>query len=70
MGWQADDDGTIIKDRVSALRIMAPENLTADPTATTQSEASGNINIHNELDFHFQHLFFLPLNSPLAFHHK
>ncbi len=44
MGWQADDDGTIIKDRVSALRIMAPENLTADPTATTQSEASGNIN--------------------------
>ncbi len=44
MGWQADDDGTIIKDRVSALRIMAPENLTAAPTATSQSEASGNIN--------------------------
>lgn len=44
MGWQADDDGTIIKDRVSALRIMAPENLTVAPTATTQSEASGNIN--------------------------
>ena len=28
MGWQADDDGTIIKDRVSALRIIAPDNLT------------------------------------------
>ena len=38
MGWQADDDGTIIKDRVSALRIMAPENLTADPVRQLHSQ--------------------------------
>lgn len=44
MGWQADSDGNIIKDRVSALRIMAPENLTTSPAATTGIESSGNIN--------------------------
>ena len=56
MGWQADDDGTIIKDRVSALRIMAPENLTADPTATTQSEASGNINKEDSAFANSEHI--------------
>ncbi len=44
MGWQADSDGNIIKDRVSALKIMAESNMTTPPEATTQSTFFGNIN--------------------------
>ena len=45
MGWQEDPNkpGTIIKDTVSALRIMSPENLTSEPEQTTQSYLSGVI---------------------------
>lgn len=44
MGWQADADGNIIKDRVSALQIMAEKNMTTPPAATTKSTFFGNIN--------------------------
>ena len=45
MGWQVDpDDETKTKsDTVSALKIMSPENLYAQPVATTASYLSGNI---------------------------
>lgn len=44
MGWQADSDGNIIKDRVSALKIMSEKNMTTPPEATTKSTFFGNIN--------------------------
>lgn len=44
MGWQVDPTtGNIRKDTVSALRIMAPENQTSDPEATTNATFSGII---------------------------
>ena len=45
MGWQEDPTkpGTIIKDTVSALKIMSPENMTSEPEQTTQSYLSGVI---------------------------
>ena len=44
MGWQVDPDtGEIVKDTVSALRIMQPANQTSAPEATTQANVSGII---------------------------
>lgn len=44
MGWQANKDtGEIVKDTVSALKIMSPENMTANPEATTETYAAGII---------------------------
>lgn len=44
MGWQVDSTGTnIVKDIVSPLNIMSPENLYAAPEATTELYISGNI---------------------------
>ncbi len=45
MGWQVDpeDPSKTVADRVSALRIMSPENLYAEPEATTQVYITGNI---------------------------
>ncbi|SDB10484.1 flagellar hook protein FlgE [Eubacterium oxidoreducens] len=43
MGWQVDENGNIVKDTVSALRIMQPANLTSAPEATTAATASGII---------------------------
>ena len=45
MGWQVDagDPTSIVKDTVSALRVMRPENLTSAPEATTQATFSGVI---------------------------
>ena len=45
MGWQEDPNkpGTIIKDTVSALKIMSPENRTSEPEQTTQTYLSGVI---------------------------
>lgn len=41
-GWQVDPaTGEIRKDTVSALQVMAPQNLTAAPEATTQAYVSG-----------------------------
>ena len=45
MGWQEDPNkpGTIIKDTVSALKIMSPENMTSEPEQTTAAYLSGII---------------------------
>lgn len=43
MGWQADSNGTIQKERVSALQVMAEKNMSTPPEATTQSTFFGNI---------------------------
>ncbi len=45
MGWQTDpnDNTNIIKDTVSALRIMSPENRTSAPEQTTKAYFSGII---------------------------
>ena len=49
MGWQADSDGNIIKDRVSALQVMAEKNMTTQPEATTQSTFFGNIDQEDDM---------------------
>ena len=42
MGWQVDETtGEILKDTVSALRIMQEKNLTSAPEATTQATIAG-----------------------------
>ncbi len=45
MGWQVDanDDTRTVADAVSPLTIMSPENLYAEPAATTNIYISGNI---------------------------
>lgn len=45
MGWQVDpkDPNKIVQEEVSELRIMSPENLYAEPEATTETYISGNI---------------------------
>ena len=44
MGWQVDENGTdIVRDEVSALRVMSSENMRAEPEATTEAVVSGNI---------------------------
>lgn len=43
MGWQVDADGNIVKDAVSPIKIMTPENLYAEPAATTDTYIQGNI---------------------------
>jgi flagellar hook protein FlgE len=44
MGWQVDaTTGNIVKDTVSALRIMSTENLTSAPEATTNGTMAGVI---------------------------
>ena len=48
MGWQADAEGGIKKDRVSALHVMAEENMKASPASTTQSTFFGNINSQDD----------------------
>ena len=43
MGWQVDtnDASNVVKDTVSALRVMQPANLTSAPEATTMATFSG-----------------------------
>lgn len=49
MGWQPTNDGTgIVVDTVSPLNIMKPENMTANPEATTAANVSGNLDIKDE----------------------
>lgn len=43
MGWQADADGNIIQNTVSPLKVMAAENMTYPPEATTKAYVSGII---------------------------
>ena len=49
MGWQADSDGKIQKERVSALHVMASENMSTPPDATTESTFFGNINEEDDM---------------------
>lgn len=45
MGWQVDpkDPKKIVSNQVSALKIMAPENMFTEPAATEKTTFSGNI---------------------------
>ena len=48
LGWQADKDGNIIKDNVSALSVMSADKMSSQPTATTKAVLSGNIDQKDE----------------------
>ena len=41
MGWQANEQNEIIRDTVTPLKIMTPENMTFPPAATTKGYISG-----------------------------
>ncbi|MBR3307297.1 MAG: flagellar hook-basal body complex protein [Lachnospiraceae bacterium] len=43
MGWQVDKNGDIVQDNVSALKILAPENMTSEPQVTSRANMSGII---------------------------
>ncbi len=43
MGWDVDENGEIIKSQVKKLDVMSPDNLYAEPSATTKTYLSGNI---------------------------
>lgn len=43
LGWGVDERGDIRKDMVDSLKLMTPENQTAEPTATTSVTLSGNL---------------------------
>lgn len=43
LGWQADDKGNILKDKVSDLSVMSKDKMTSEPTATTKATLTGNI---------------------------
>lgn len=45
LGWGVDVNGDIRKDTVDTLRLMSPENETADPRATTKVTLSGNVDM-------------------------
>ena len=49
MGWQVspDDPSSCKADNVSALRVMAPDKLFAEPEATTNVYVSGNIDMND-----------------------
>ena len=42
-GWQSDENGNIIQDKVSALQIMTAKNMTYPPEATSKAYVSGII---------------------------
>ena len=53
MGWQADDDGKIIANSVSPLKVMAPDKQTFPPEATSKGIVSGildknDTNVHSK----------------------
>ncbi len=41
MGWQVDKNGDIVQDNVSALKILAPANMTSPPQVTSRANMSG-----------------------------
>ena len=48
MGWGVDaETQTIRKDTVSALKVMAPENMTSEPEATTKARCTGVVDGKN-----------------------
>lgn len=44
MGWMANDDGTITQGRVTALKVMSEDQMSAQPAKTTAARVIGNIN--------------------------
>lgn len=44
MGWQVNDEGEILKNRVSALKVMGGDKSSASPAKTTDVCISGNLN--------------------------
>lgn len=44
MGWNVNSDGDIIKSRVSALKVMGGDKLSAPPEKTTKTHITGNLN--------------------------
>lgn len=44
MGWQVNDDGDIVKSRVSALKVMGGDKSSAPPEKTTKTHVTGNLN--------------------------
>ena len=48
LGWQADAEGNIIKDNVSALSVMSADKMSSQPTATTRAVMTGNIDQNDE----------------------
>lgn len=44
MGWQVNDEGEIIKSRVSALKVMGGDKSSASPDKTTNVTVFGNLN--------------------------
>ena len=44
MGWQVNDDGDIVKSRVSALKVMGGDKSSAAPEKTTKAHVTGNLN--------------------------
>ena len=44
MGWQVNQEGTdIVRDNVSKLTVMSPENMASEPEATTKAYVTGNV---------------------------
>lgn len=50
MGWQVSENGCIVKEQVSALKVMSPEYLFIKPEETTALTIWGNINA-NDMQF-------------------
>ncbi|MGN0375953.1 MAG: flagellar hook-basal body complex protein, partial [Butyrivibrio sp.] len=48
MGWDADEQGNIVKSNVQQICLYSPENQYAAPRATTATNVSGNINKEDE----------------------
>lgn len=43
LGWQADDNGNVVKDIVSPLSVMSVDRMSSTPTPTTRVTLTGNI---------------------------
>lgn len=50
MGWQVDENGAVIKDRVSNLYVMSPQFTYTTPIKTTAVSATGNIDARSKED--------------------
>ena len=46
-GWQVDEEQNVLKNTVSDLRVMSPENMTQDPEATRYGYLSGIIDAND-----------------------
>ncbi|GMQ60480.1 flagellar hook protein FlgE [Vallitalea sediminicola] len=43
MGWQPDAQGNIVKEKVSKIQILKPDNVYSQPTMTSKAHFAGNI---------------------------